>query len=82
MFVSAQISLYPLRQARLSPVINDAISIFRTRGLEVSSGVMSSVVSGDDEPLFGAIKDVFRKSAEQSDVVMVVTLSNACPVSR
>jgi uncharacterized protein YqgV (UPF0045/DUF77 family) len=80
MVVSAQVSLYPLRQARLSPVINEAMDIFRERGLAVSPGVMSSIVSGDDEALFAAIRDVFRKNSEQGDIVMVVTLSNACPV--
>jgi hypothetical protein len=43
---------------------------------------MSSLASGDDEALFAAIKDIFQKSAEQGDLVMVVTLSNACPVSQ
>ena len=82
MFLAAQISLYPLRQTHLSPAINDAVSILKERGLDVTEGTMSSVASGDDEALFDALKDIYRKSTEQGDVVMVVTLSNACPVSR
>ena len=82
MFLAAQISLYPLRQSHLSPAISNAVSILREHGLEVSPGVMSSLASGDDEALFAAIKDIFQKSSEQGDIVMVVTLSNACPVSR
>jgi uncharacterized protein YqgV (UPF0045/DUF77 family) len=82
MFVSAQVSPYPLRQDHLSPVIDDALDILLKRGLEVSPGAISSVASGDDEALFAAIGDVFRKNSEQDDIVMVVTLSNACPVSR
>ena len=80
MFLAAQISLYPLRQAHLSPAIDSATSILREHGLEVSAGPMSSLVSGDDEALLAAIKDIFRKSSEQGDIVMIVTLSNACPV--
>ena len=80
MFISAQVSLYPLRQQHLSPVIGDVVNILKERGLEVSPGPMSSLVSGDDEVLFTAIKDVFRKSAENGDMVMAVTFSNACPV--
>jgi len=80
MFLSAQISLYPLRQAHLSQAIDSAASILREHGLEVSSGPMSSLVSGDDEALFKAIQEVFRRTSEQGDMVMVVTLSNACPV--
>ncbi len=82
MFLSAQISLYPLRQSHLSPAIGNAVNILEEHGLEVSPGVMSSVASGDDEVLFAAIKEIFQKSSEQGDVVMVVTLSNTCPVSQ
>jgi uncharacterized protein YqgV (UPF0045/DUF77 family) len=82
MFLAAQMSLYPLRQAHLSPAISSAASILREHGLEVSSGPMSSLVSGDDEALFAAIKDIFRKSSDQGDMMMVVTISNACPVSQ
>ena len=82
MFLSAQISIYPLRQTSLSPAIDRAIEIFKEYGLDVVPGAMSSVVSGDDEALFAALREVFRQTAEQGEMVMVVTLSNACPVSR
>ncbi len=81
MFISAQISLYPLRGARLSPIIEQALETFKERGLTVSPGAMSSLVSGDDEALFAALKEVFKKSSDGGDIVMVITLSNACPVS-
>ena len=80
MFLSAQVSLYPLRQTHLSPAIDTALSIFREHGLEITPGAMSSVISGDDEALFAAIKEVFQKTAEQGEIVMIITLSNACPV--
>jgi uncharacterized protein YqgV (UPF0045/DUF77 family) len=79
-FLAAQISLYPLRQSHLSLAIGNAVDILKEHGLEVSPGEMSSLASGDDEALFAALKDIFRKSVEQGDIVMVVTLSNACPV--
>lgn len=82
MFLAAQISLYPLHQSDLSSAISNAVSILSEHGLEVSPGAMSSLASGDDEALFAAIKDIFQKNAEQGDLVMVVTLSNACPVSQ
>ncbi len=80
MFLAAQVSMYPLRQPRLSPAIDKALSIFGQHGLEVAPGAMSSVVSGDDEALFAAIKEVFQQISEQGEVVMIITLSNACPV--
>jgi uncharacterized protein YqgV (UPF0045/DUF77 family) len=82
MFLAAQISIYPLRQPTLSPVINRALNVFQSYGLEVTTGAMSSLVSGNDEMLFSAIKEAFKKTAEQGEVVMTIILSNACPISR
>lgn len=79
--LAAQTSIYPLRQSHLSPAIDKALAIFRKHGLEIVPGVMSSVVSGDDEALFTAIKDTFHQTSEQGEMVMVVTLSNACPIA-
>lgn len=81
MSISAQVSLYPLRRAELSPTIDRATDAFRKRGLRVSAGDMSTVVVGDCDAVFAALKDAFRKTAEQGDIVMVVTISNACPSS-
>lgn len=80
MGVSVQISLYPLGQASLSPVIDEALRIFRERGLEVEPGAMSSLIAGEDTAIFAALQEAFRCAAEHGPVVMVATFSNACPV--
>jgi uncharacterized protein YqgV (UPF0045/DUF77 family) len=80
MDVAAQVSLYPLRQARLSPAIEHALAIFREHGLRVTPGAMSTLMSGDHDRMFDALKQAFQVTAEQGDMVMVITLSNACPV--
>ncbi len=77
--ISAQVSLYPLRQAHLSPAIEQALHLFQTHGLDVRPGEMSTLVTGDDEAVFTGLKQLFEQAAQQGDVVMVVTLSNACP---
>jgi uncharacterized protein YqgV (UPF0045/DUF77 family) len=82
MFLAAQVSIYPLRQTHLSPAIDKALSIFRKHSLKITQGTMSSVISGDDEALFTAIKEVSQHTSEQGEVVMIITLSNACPVPR
>jgi len=82
MFLAAQVSMYPLRQPDLSPAIDKALTIFQRHGLKVTPGAMSSVVSGEDEALFSAIKEAFQQTAEEGELVMILTLSNACPVSR
>ena len=80
MDVAAQVSLYPLRQPGLSSVIEGALGVFREHELRVTPGSMSTVVSGDHASLFEALKQAFQVAAEQGEIVMVVTLSNACPV--
>jgi uncharacterized protein YqgV (UPF0045/DUF77 family) len=82
MDATAQVSLYPLRQPRLSSVIEDALAVFREHQLQVTPGSMSTVVSGDYDRMFDAFKQAFRQAAEQGEIVMVVTVSNACPVPR
>jgi uncharacterized protein YqgV (UPF0045/DUF77 family) len=78
--IAAQVSLYPLRQASLSPAIDQALQIFREHGLDVELGAMSTLIAGDDSTIFAALQETFRRIAEQGQVVMVVTFSNACPV--
>jgi uncharacterized protein YqgV (UPF0045/DUF77 family) len=80
MGIAAQVSLYPLRQASLSPAIDEALQIFRGHGLCVEPGAMSTLITGDDAAVFTALQEAFRCAAEQGQVVMVVTFSNACPV--
>ena len=80
MQISAQISLYPLKQERLSPAIERAWKILEESQLGLKKGEMSTVVSGETEEVFRAIKEVFLKTAELGPVSMVATFSNACPI--
>jgi uncharacterized protein YqgV (UPF0045/DUF77 family) len=77
--ISAQLSVYPLRQENLAPTIQETVQIVRRHELEVHPGAMSTLVIGDDDKVFAALKDALRTAAAGGDVVMVVTLSNACP---
>lgn len=77
--ISAQVSLYPLRQPRLMPVIDEALDIFRKLGLRVEPGAMSTVIAGEQEVVFTALKEVFCRAAASGDIVMQVAFSNACP---
>ena len=80
MELTAQVSLYPLRQPHLAPAIDKALDVFRCHGLAVAPGTMSSLITGEDETVFAALKEAFQVVSQQGDVVMVVTLSNACPL--
>lgn len=78
--ISAQVSVYPLRQDNLSPAVDAVVGALSQPGIERRTGEMSTVVWGDDETVFPALLDAFRQAAAQGHVVMVITVSNACPV--
>jgi len=48
--------------------------------LEPQVGPMSTIVTGEDQLIFAALGDAFAKAAEVGQVVMTVTVSNACPI--
>jgi uncharacterized protein YqgV (UPF0045/DUF77 family) len=77
--VSVQISLYPLGQSDLGPAIKDLWHALDEQGLEQERGAMSTLAWGDDEAVFSALREGFRRAGERGGTVMVVTLSNACP---
>ena len=80
MTTSAQISVYPLRQEHLGPAVESVRSALQERGLTPQVGPMSTTVSGESGILFAALADAFAKAASNGQVVMTITISNACPV--
>lgn len=77
--ITAQVSLYPLGEADLSPSIDAAVGAFERHGIEYKTGEMSTVLWGDDEALFEALRDAFREATYRGSAVMTITVSNACP---
>lgn len=77
--ITAQVSLYPLRQVSIGPPIREAVRVFRQHGLETRIGEMSTLVWGEERAVFAALQEAFHRAAERGDMVMTVTLSNACP---
>ncbi len=80
MVISAQISVYPLRQADLSPAIDAVKGALEAKGMEPQIGAMSTIVTGEAESVFAALQEAFEQAAVTGHVVMTVTISNACPV--
>jgi len=77
--ISAQVSLYPLRQPDLGPAIRAAWRIFEEHGLQMQRGSMSTIVWGEGDEVWAALREAFDHAADRGEAVMVVTLSNACP---
>ena len=78
--ITAQVSLYPLRQESLAPVIGETLQVLRESALEVEPDTMSTLLVGDETTIFTALQQAFHYASEQGQVVMVVTFSNACPL--
>ncbi|NLD72231.1 MAG: hypothetical protein GX649_05885 [Chloroflexi bacterium] len=78
--ISAQISLYPLGQEDLGPAIEALVRVLDVHGLEYEVGSMSTVVWGDDEAVFAALREGFAAAATFGQAVMSATVSNACPL--
>ena len=79
MRVSAQISVYPLRQEHLGPAVEAVRLAFEREGLGPEVGPMSTFATGETARVFAALREAFERAAEAGDVAMVVSLSNACP---
>jgi len=80
MTTSAQISVYPLRQEHLGPAIECVRSALVRHGLTPQVGAMSTTVTGDSGIMFAALAEGFAKAASSGQVVMAITISNACPI--
>lgn len=79
--VTAQVSVYPLRRASLGPAIERVLRTLRRGDLAVEPGRMSTLVAGPPDELFPALQAAFEAASQGGDVVMVLTVSNACPDS-
>ncbi len=78
--ISAQVSIYPLRQEHLSPAIELLKEALTGHGLKVEVGPMSTHVTGTAEAVFAGLKNGFTRASAAGHVVMTITVSNACPV--
>jgi len=77
--LSAQLSIYPLRQPSLSPAITRALDVLNRHHLKVMPGSMSTLILGTEDNLWDGLKEAFSKTADHGEVVMIVSISNACP---
>jgi uncharacterized protein YqgV (UPF0045/DUF77 family) len=81
MISSAQVSMYPLRQERVGPAIETVRAAFEARGLKPEIGPMSTRAVGKSDLIFAALAEAFATAAEMGEVVMTITMSNACPIA-
>jgi len=78
---SMEVSLYPLGVEDIGTRIYRCIEIFRKYNLAITTGAMSTVITGESDALFRALREAYDAAASMDGVVMVVKISNVCPVT-
>lgn len=80
MFIGAQVSLYPLGQPDLAPAIQEIWDQLEEAQLQQEPGPMSTLVWGEDQQVLDALRKGFQQATQHGPAVLVITLTNACPV--
>ena len=81
MMSAMEVSLYPLGVDDIGARINQCIEIFKKYNLTITPGSMSTVIAGESGVLFRALQEAYDAAASMEGVVMVVKISNVCPVA-
>ncbi len=79
MKVQAEVSLYPLRTRKLSGPVDEFCEVLRSHGLHAETRSMSTLIVGESEGLFAALKEGFDVAARRAEIVIDCKISNACP---
>ena len=79
MKIQAEVSLYPLRQNDLTKPIQQFAESLKRDDLNVKTGSMSSVISGEESIVFQSLQKAFEQAAQKYEVVLTAKISNACP---
>lgn len=78
MTITVQVSAYPLGRGDFIPPIDAAIEALKGPGLETRVGPLSTLVSGEEDAVFAALRRAFDVVAADGAAVLVATLTNAC----
>jgi len=76
---ACQFSLYPLGQADIDTPIQEAIETAAATGLAVQVGRLSTLMHGEEEQVFSALRAAFRAARAHGPAVMAVTLTTGLP---
>lgn len=75
--ITAEVSLYPQKTTNASQIINNSLQSLDQNNLRVSVGSISTRIQGSEEEVWSGLKTLFSQARGQSEVNMVVTLSNS-----
>jgi uncharacterized protein YqgV (UPF0045/DUF77 family) len=76
--VGAQISIYPLREKTITDTLNIFWEELKKRSIKYEINSFATILWAEEDELFKLLNDVY-KIISSKNIVMVITLSNACP---
>ena len=76
MQIQAEISLYALGVADLAPSIYQFLQVLERPGLTVEIGRMSTLIAGEDDLVFAALREAYGAAAAQGQRVLVAKIMN------
>ncbi len=74
--ITAEVSLYPQKTTNASQIINNSLQSLNQYDVQANVGSISSRIQGSEEQVWSGLKALFDQAKNQSEVNMVVTLSN------
>ena len=77
--ITAHMRIYPLRQEEVSPGIGAALDALSENGVEHETGISGTLLWGESEKVFSALKEAFFRASSVGPTTMEVTVSGACP---
>jgi len=80
MYLEADVSLYPLAEEYLQHPVHDFIELIEKQGCSVENGPTSSIVKGESEQLFEALRKGYEQAALKSGCVLIIKICNVCPL--
>ena len=80
MTISIEISYYPLTSDYSTAVTAFIDALAAYPDLDISSGPMSTIVTGDARAIFGLLETEVVRAFDAHPAVFTVKIANACPV--
>ena len=75
--ITAEVSLYPQKTTNASQIISSSLDSLGQLNLKTNVGSISTKLQGSEEEVWSGLKNLFDQAKNQSEVNMVVTISNS-----
>ncbi len=75
--LTAEVALYPQKTTNASQIVNSSLQSLNQQNLHTSVGSISTRLQGSEDEVWAGLKSLFDQAKNQSEVNMVVTISNS-----